>query len=74
MIAKKVVDCAQGHVVGVSKRAVSGGDELTGVEKPLTEVPQVREELTVDCVELLGERAAEVSDILMNGLFMAVWR
>ena len=74
MIAKKMVDCAQDHVVGVSKRAVSGGDELTGVEKPLVEVSQVREELSVDCVELLGERAAEVSNILMDGSFMAVWR
>ena len=59
-------------MVGVCKRALSGGDELTRVEKPLVEVPQVREELSVDCVELLGERAAEVSNILMNGPFMAV--
>ena len=65
MIAKKVVDCAQGHVVGVCKRALSGGDELTRVEKPLVKVPQVREELAGDHVELLCERAAEVSNILM---------
>ena len=68
------MDCTQGHVVGVCKRALSRWDELTRVEKPLVEVPQVREELSVDFVELLGERTAEVSNILMNGPFMAVLR
>ena len=40
----------------------------------MVEVPQVREKLSVDFVELLGERAAEVSNLLMNGPFMAVLR
>ena len=30
--------------------------------------------MTVGCVKLLGERAAEVSDILMNSPFMEVLR
>ena len=51
-----------------------GRDELTRVEKPLVEVPQVREELSVNFVELLGERAAKVSNVLMNSPFMAVLR
>ena len=35
MVAKEVDDNALGHVVGVSKRTTSGGDELTEVEEPL---------------------------------------
>ena len=69
MISKEVVDCAQGHVEGVCKRALSRWDE-----KPLVKVPQVREKLSVDPVVLLCERAAEVSNILMYGPFMAVLR
>ena len=46
--------------------------EFTRVEKPLVKVPQVREELMVDHVELLCKRAAEVSNILMYGPFVAV--
>ena len=68
------MDYAQGHVVSICKRALSGGDELTRVEKPLVKVPQVREELSVDLVELLCERATEVSNILMFGPFVAVLR
>ena len=48
--------------------------EFTRVEKPLVKVPQVREELAGDHVELLRERAAEVSNILMYDPFMAVLR
>ena len=74
MIAEEVVDCAQGHVVSICKRAVPGWYEFTRVEKPLVKVPQFREELSVDPVELLCERAAEVSNILMYGPFMSVLR
>ena len=74
MISKKVVDCAQGHVVSICKCALPGWYEFTRVEKPLVKVPQVREELAGDHVELLCERAAEVSNILMYGPFVAVLR
>jgi hypothetical protein len=41
-------------------------------EKPAIEVPEVREELAIGCVELLGEGAADVPDVLVDGPFMAV--
>ena len=66
------MDRAQGHVVCVGKSALARWDELTRVEKPLVEVPQIREELSVDSIELLCEGAAEVSNILMYCPFVAV--
>ena len=68
------MDCAQCHVVCVGKCALARWDELTRVEEQLIEFPQVREELSVDSVELLCEGPAEVSDILMYCPFMAVLR
>ena len=38
----------------------------------MIEVPEVREKLAISCVKLLGERAAEVSYVLVNGPFMTV--
>ena len=59
------MNCAQGHVVCVGKCALAEWDELTRFETSLVEDPQVREELSVNSIELLCEGAAEVSDPFM---------